>query len=40
MRIFSVIYECEGKDLGELAGSGNKKRTSFWDVLFKNIFGT
>jgi hypothetical protein len=27
-------------DNKELAGSGNKKRTSLWDVLFKNIFGT
>jgi len=40
MRIFSVIDISKGKDLGELAGSGNKKRTSLWDVLFKNIFGT
>jgi hypothetical protein len=40
MRIFSVIYECEGKDLGELEGRVNEKRTSGWDVLFKNIWGT
>jgi hypothetical protein len=40
MRIFSVIDECEGKDLGELEGRVNKKRTSWWDVLFKNMCGS
>jgi hypothetical protein len=40
MRIFSVIDECEGKDLEELEGRGNEKRTSGRDVLFKNICGT
>jgi hypothetical protein len=40
MRIFSVIDECEGKDLAELEGRGNEKRTSGMDVLFKNIYGS
>jgi hypothetical protein len=35
MRIFSVINECEGKDLEELEVRVNEKRTSGVDVLFK-----
>jgi hypothetical protein len=37
MRIFSVIDECEGKDLAELEGRVNEKRTS-GGMFFSKIF--
>jgi hypothetical protein len=40
MRIFSVIDDCEGKDLGELESRVNEKEHPDGMFFFKNILVT